>query len=110
MKYVCLVYGDEQQMRTINDAECLDVGNSLRRNGKYVAAEALQPSHSGKTVRVRNGKPMVVDGPYTEAKELVAGFYLIDAADIDEAVELASKIPAARIGGVEVRPVRPLEA
>ena len=108
VKYVCLVYGEQQHLDSINDSECRSWGESLRQNGKYVAAEALQPLEKAKTVRVRGGKPIVMDGPFTESKEYLAGFYLIEAADIDEAVRLASQIPPARIGSIEVRPVREL--
>jgi len=108
MKYVCLVYGEEQLMRTVNDNECAANGEALRRAGHYVAAEALQPASTAATVRVRNGKTVVTDGPFTEAKEMIAGFYLIDASNLDEAIQLASKIPPARVGAIEVRPVRDL--
>ena len=108
VKYVCLVYGEQQELDSIKDSECRSWGESLRQNGKYVAAEALQPLAKSKTVRVREGRPIVVDGPFTESKEYLAGFYLIDAADFDEAVRIASQIPPARIGSIEVRPVREL--
>ena len=109
MKYVCLVYGDEQQMGTVTDSECLAWGQTLRNSGRYIAAEALQPVRTAKTVRVRGGKPVVTDGPFTESKEFLAGFYLIDAGDLDEAIRLASQIPPARVGSIEVRPVRELQ-
>ena len=108
MKYLCLVYGDEQMMATINDGECLDWGQTLRQSGRYVAAEALQPVRTAKTVRVRDGKRSITDGPFAETKECLAGFYLIDAGTLDEALDIASKIPPARIGSIEVRPIREL--
>ncbi|HET9832918.1 MAG TPA: YciI family protein [Vicinamibacterales bacterium] len=108
MKYVCLVYGEEQLMRTVNDSECAANGEALRHAGHYVAAEALQPASTAATVRVRDGKTVVTDGPFAEAKEMIAGFYLIDARNLDEAIQLASKIPPARVGAIEVRPVREL--
>ena len=108
MKYVCLVYGEEQVMQTVDDRECVANGEALRRSGHYVAAEALQPAATAATVRVRNGKTVVTDGPFAEAKEMIAGFYLIDARDLDEAVQLAARIPPARVGAIEVRPVREL--
>lgn len=108
VKYVCLVYGEQQHLDSVKDSECRSWGESLRQNGKYVAAEALQPLEKAKTVRVRGGKPIVMDGPFTESKEYLAGFYLIEAADFEEAVRLASQIPPARIGTIEVRPVREL--
>lgn len=108
VKYVCLVYGDEQLMRTVNDSECFANGEALRRDGHYVAAEALQPAATAATVRVRHGKTLVTDGPFVEAKEMIAGFYLIDARDLGEAIQLAAKIPPARVGAIEIRPVREL--
>ena len=108
MKYLCIVYGEEQAMATVDDRECAACGTNLRDAGRLLAAEALQPVRTAKTVRVRNGKVSVTDGPFAETKECVAGFYLIDAKDMDEAVQAASKIPPARVGSVEVRPVREL--
>lgn len=108
MKYLCLVYGDEKAMRTVDDHECIANGEALRQAGHYVAAESLQPIATARTVRVRNGRTSVTDGPFTEAKEVIAGFYLIDARDFDEALQLAAKIPPARVGAIEVRPVRAL--
>jgi hypothetical protein len=81
----------------------------LRKSGRYVAAEALQPVRTAKTVRVRNGKTSITDGPFAETKEILAGFYLVDAGTLDEALEIASKIPPARIGSIEVRPIRELQ-
>jgi len=108
VKYLCLVYGEERAMRTVNDSECVANGEALRRSGHYVAAESLQPVATATTVRVRNGKTTVTDGPFAEAKEVIAGFYLIDARDLQEAIQLAAKIPPARVGAIEVRPVREL--
>lgn len=110
MKFVCLVYGEEALMRTVPDAECMANGVALRASGNYVAAEALQPVKDAVTVRVRHGAISVTDGPFAETKEQLAGFYLIDAGNLDEALEIAAKIPPAREGSVEVRPVRQLEA
>ena len=109
MKFLCLVYGEEKAMRTVNDAECVANGESLRRTGHYIAAESLQPVTTAKTVRVRGGKAVVTDGPFAEAKEVIAGFYLVEARDFDEALQLAAKIPPARVGAVEVRPIRQLQ-
>jgi hypothetical protein len=110
MKYLCIVYGEEAQMATVDDRECAACGANLRDAGRLLAAEALQPVRTAKTVRVRNGKVSITDGPFAETKECVAGFYLIDATDMDEAIQAASKIPPARVGSVEVRPVRELRA
>jgi hypothetical protein len=108
MKYLCLVYGEESKMETIPDAECMQVGMALERNGHKIAAEALQPIATATTLRVRNGKVTITDGPFAETKEQLAGFYLIEAADLDEALRLAADIPPARIGSIEVRPIREL--
>ena len=85
-------------------------GDSLRKSGGYVAADALQRVDTATTVRVRNGKVSMTDGPFAETKEQLAGFYLIDAKSLDEAVAVAAKIPPARVGSIEVRPVRTLSA
>ena len=108
MKYVCLVYGEEKQMMAMTDDECMAYDKGLRDAGRCVASEALQPVHTAKTVRVRNGKVSVTDGPFTETKEFLAGFYVIDAADMNEAARIAAGIPPARVGSIEIRPVREL--
>lgn len=110
MKYLCLVYLDEHKLHEISDRECKACGDSLRQGGHHIAAEALQSVNAATTVRVRNGKLSVTDGPFAETKEQLAGFYLIDARDLNEAIQLASKIPPARIGTIEVRPTRELSA
>ncbi len=113
MKYLCLVYSDENILHnhpdSPKDAECLAVAEACQRSGRMIAAEALQPVRTASTVRVRNGETVITDGPFAETKEQLAGFYLIEADHVDEALELAAKIPAARIGSVEVRPVRELQ-
>ena len=108
MKYLCLVYLDEKKLDTVADHECNACVDALKQSGYHIAAEALQPVHTATTVRVRNGKMTVTDGPFAETKEQLAGFYLIDAKDLNEAIQLAAKIPPARVGSVEVRPVREL--
>ena len=110
MKYLCLVYLDEKKLDSIPDSECRACGEALRKSGHHIAAEALQSVHTATTVRVRNGKVSVTDGPFAETKEQLAGFYLIDAKDLNEAIQLASKIPPARAGSIEVRPTRELAA
>jgi hypothetical protein len=110
MKYLCLVYLDEKKLDTVADSECKACGDALRKSGHHIAAEALQPVHTATTVRVRNGKVSVTDGPLAETKEYLAGFYLLDAKDLNEAIQLAAKIPPARVGSIEVRPVRELSA
>jgi len=108
MKYLCLVYLEEEKLHAVPDKECLACGTALRESGKLVAAEPLEPVASATTVRVRNGKVSITDGPFAETKEQLAGFYLVDARDLNEAIQVASKIPPARVGSIEVRPVRKL--
>ena len=108
MKYLCLVYMEEKTLAEIPDSECMAFSEPLRKSGQIVAAEALQSVHTATTVRVRNGKTSMTDGPFAETKEQLAGFYLIDARNLDEAIQVASKIPPARVGSIEVRPVRQL--
>lgn len=109
MKYVCLVYMEENRLRDVPDAECAAFGAMLGENGHRLAAEALEPVHTATTVRVRNGEVSVTDGPFAETKEQLAGFYLIDARDLNDAIRIASQIPPARAGSIEVRPVRELQ-
>jgi hypothetical protein len=108
VKYLCLVYGEEELMQGVPDAECAACGEALAAAGHHIAAEALQPVRTATTVRVRNDQVSVTDGPFAETKEQLAGFYLIEAANLDEAIRLASKIPPARVGAIEVRPIREL--
>jgi hypothetical protein len=108
MKYLCLVYGEEKKLEGMADSECLAYDTALREAGHCLASEALQPVETATTVRVRNGKVAVTDGPFAETKEQLAGFYLIEARDLNEAIQLAAKIPPARVGSVEVRPIRPI--
>jgi hypothetical protein len=108
MKYLCLVYGEEQQIGAMTDDECMAYDQALRNSGKCLASEALQPVHTAKVVRVRDGKVSIRDGPFAETKELLAGFYLIEAADLNDAIQIASQIPPAQVGTIEVRPVREL--
>ena len=108
MKYVCLVYGEEDRIAAMDDHECLAYDAGLRDSGRCVASEALEPVATATSVRVRNGRLSVSDGPFAETKEQLAGFCLIEARDLNEAIQLAAKIPPARVGCVEVRPMRPL--
>jgi hypothetical protein len=110
MKYLCLVYLEGQKLRAVPDTECRACGDGLRTQGFLVAAEALQPVETATTVRVRGGRVTITDGPFAETKEQLAGFYLIDARDLNEAIQVASKIPPAREGAIEVRPIRELDA
>jgi hypothetical protein len=108
MKYLCLVYLEGEKLRAVPDRECKACGDGFRQSGLLLAAEALQPIDTAATVRVRNGQMMVTDGPFAETKEQLAGFYLIDARDLNDALQIAAKIPPAREGSIEVRPVREL--
>jgi hypothetical protein len=108
MKYLCLVYGEEGKLESMPDEECVAYDEALRNRGQCITSEALQPVQTATTVRMRNGKVSVTDGPFAETKEQLAGFYLIDARDLNEAIQVASKIPPARVGCVEVRPIRQL--
>jgi len=108
MKYICLVYGEEEKIGAMTDDECMEYDVAIRKSGNCIASEALQRTSTAKTVRIRNGKVSIMDGPFAETKEALAGFYLVDAKDMDEAIEIASKIPPAQVGCIEVRPVREL--
>ncbi|HEX7055162.1 MAG TPA: YciI family protein [Burkholderiales bacterium] len=108
MKYLCLVYGEEEKMRQVDDLHCLAFDRSVRESGHCVASEALEPVATATTVRVRNGKVAITDGPFAETKECLAGFYMIEARDLNEAIAIASRIPPAQVGSIEVRPIRPI--
>ena len=108
MKYLCLVYSEEKKLEGMPDDECVAYDEEIRKRGLCLASEALQPVRTATTVRVRDGKVSVTDGPFAETKEQLAGFYLIDARDLNEAIQVASKIPPAHVGSIEVRPIREL--
>jgi hypothetical protein len=105
MKYLCLVYLDDAHWSACPDQECFDFARELAESGRLVAAEPLHPGHTATTVRLRNGQTALYDGPFAETKELLAGFYLIDAKDLNEALAIAARIPPAKYGSIEVRPV-----
>jgi hypothetical protein len=106
MKYLCLVYLDEKRLDEVPDEDCVEYDAAIRQKGYCLASESLQSVQTATSVRVRNGKVSVTDGPFAETKEQLAGFYMIDARDLNEAIQIAAKIPPARIGCVEVRPIR----
>lgn len=108
MKYLCLVYLDEKRLDELPDEDCVEYDTSIRKGGYCLASEALQSVQTATTVRMRQGKLSVTDGPFAETKEQLAGFYMIEARDLNEAIQIASKIPPARVGCVEVRPIRPI--
>jgi hypothetical protein len=117
MKYLCMVVVDEKKLQALSqsDAQALDdeslaYDDALRESGHFLAAQALASVKTAKTVRLHQSKVSVTDGPFVETKEQVGGFILIEAGDLDEAVQLAARIPALRLGAVEVRPVKELIA
>jgi hypothetical protein len=112
MKYLCLVYSEEKILDAMSKSEFdafsdehVALDEDLKKSGHSIVAEALQPVHTATTVRVRNGKLSTTDGPFAETKEQLGGFYLIEARDLNEAIQAASRIPAARLGSIEVRPI-----
>lgn len=109
MKYLCLVYLDQENWNPCPDTVCADYGQELTDSRHLLAAEPLHPAHTATTVRVRGGQVHLYDGPFAETKELLAGFYLVDAKDLNEAIRIASGIPPAKYGSIEVRPVRQLD-
>lgn len=104
MKYLCLIYADADKLDEAPADECLAYAAELRDEGRCLAAEALGDAR-GATIRLREGEPFVTDGPFAETKEFLAGFYLLEVSDLDQAVELAAKIPLLNVGRVELRPV-----
>ncbi len=112
MKYLCLIYDDEQAWakfpKDVADkymGEYRQFTDSIKNKGQHVGSNQLQPTHTATTVRVRNGKVSTTDGPYVETKEQLGGYYLIDAKDLNDAIQVASHIPSARSGAIEVRPI-----
>jgi hypothetical protein len=110
VKYLCLVYLDAEHWSACPDAECAAYAQQLADGHRMLAAEPLHRVDTATTVRVRGGEVTLFDGPFAETREMLAGFYLIDARDLNEAIQLASRIPPARHGSIEVRPVRELQA
>ena len=112
MKYVCLAYEEESKLNALSRGEwenlrreTLDYVQELRGKGCLISADPLQSVRTASTVRVRNGKLSITDGPFAETKETLGGFFLINATDLNEAIQVASKWPSARLGSIEVRPV-----
>ncbi|WP_409526384.1 YciI family protein [Nitrincola sp. MINF-07-Sa-05] len=115
MKYLALVYYQESIMNAMTEQEwhdlnqkCIQCVGRLTEAGHFIAGQALQPVETATTVRVRNGETLISDGPFAETKEQLAGFYLLEARDLNEAIQLAEKIPPAQLGSIEVRPIRDL--
>ena len=112
MKYLCLIYADETLWDRLPKTDELNMmaeyrafGEDVKRSGHLVSGFRLRPSSAATTVRVRNGSMSTTDGPFAETKEQLGGFYLIDARDLNEAVQVAGRIPGARLGSIEVRPI-----
>ncbi|MBU2955521.1 YciI family protein [Marinobacter sp. F3R08] len=115
MKYLCLVYYDEKNMQKMSqqewdslNQECIECVAGLTQGGHFLDGAPLLSTDTATTLRVRDNKPLITDGPFAETKEQLAGFYMLEARDMNEAIRLAEKIPPARYGCVEIRPVREL--
>ena len=112
MKYLCIAYEEQRKLDELSKSEwqalrqeTLDYVESLRKRGRLIITYALQSATAASTVRVRSGKLSVTDGPFAETKEQIGGFFLIEAGNFDEAIEVAANWPSARIGSIEVRPI-----
>src|SRR5262245_24504910 len=109
MKYMLLIYLDEKALSDAEREHCYgestDLAHQLRMNGQYLAASPLHPTSMATSVQIREGRRLVTDGPFAETREQLGGYFLIEAKDLDEALGIAARIPAARFGTVEVRPV-----
>lgn len=112
MKYLCMAYEEESKLDALSQsewtalrAETLNYVDELKKGGYLIAAEPLQSVRTAATVRVRNGKISITDGPFAETKETLGGFFLIEAIDMNEAIQVASRWPSARLGSIEVRPI-----
>ncbi len=117
MQYLCLIYDDERAWQSLPPAETGKIigefsafTEAVKKSGHYVGGNALAPTHTATTVRVRQGKVATTDGPFAETKEQLGGYYLLQARDLNEAIQLAARIPGARFGSVEVRPVMEMPA
>jgi hypothetical protein len=116
MKYMLLVHHDEQVLNDIGEdeldrlrAESVQLANEIHSDGRYVDAAPLHPAATATCVSVRNGKKLITDGPFAETREQLGGYFLIEAGDLDQALAIAARVPGARIGTVEVRPVMKLD-
>ena len=114
MKYLLLIYENEASWAKVPEGErgqifqeYTNYTSAIRKSGNHIAGEGLQPTSTATTVRVKNGKTLTTDGPFAETREQLGGFYMVEAKDLDEAIGLAARIPAARTGSIEVRPIMP---
>lgn len=109
MKYMLLIYADEQARTDVEREQCYEesaqFARQLEARGQYIAASPLQPVATATSIRMRDGKPFVTDGPFAETREQLGGYFLVDAKNLDEAIDIAARIPAGRIGTVEIRPM-----
>jgi hypothetical protein len=112
MRYLCLIYGDENRWEQMTKpdmdkvfGEYIAFTEDIKRSGHHLAGEPLQPTRTATTVRVRNDRVSATDGPFAETKEQLGGYYLVEAKDLNEAIQIASRIPGARTGSIEVRPI-----
>lgn len=112
MKYLCLIYDEEKKLESMSKSEgeaflgeYFGFTEGIKKSGHYLGGNALQPVQTATTVRVRNGKVSTTDGPFAETQEQLGGYYLIEAKDLNDAIQVAAKIPSSRIGSIEVRPI-----
>jgi len=113
MKYLCLIYDEEKKLQAMAKSdfdalmgEYFAFTKAIRASGQYLGGNDLQPTGNATTVRVRNGQTSTSDGPFAETKEQLGGYYLIEAKDLNEAIQIAARIPSAKIGSIEVRPIQ----
>jgi hypothetical protein len=114
MRYMLLIYDKESQWAEMSDTDRGKIfqeygtfTEGIRKSGHYLAGDPLQPTSMATTVRVKNGKPITTDGPFAETREQLGGYYIVEAKDLDEATTIAARIPSARLGSIEVRPIMP---
>ena len=112
MKYLCLIYNDEKIRQAMPQPEAdkmrseyIAYSDDIKKSGHYLGGNALQPTATATTVRVRNGRTSTTDGPFAETKEQLAGYYLLEARDLNDAIQVGARIPGARSGSIEVRPI-----
>ena len=113
MRYLCLIYDEEKKLATMPESEMnafmgeyFSFTDDIKKSGHYIGGEALQPVQTATTLRIRNGKMSTTDGPFAETNEQLGGYYLIHARDLNDALQVAARIPSARVGSVEVRPIQ----
>ncbi len=109
MKYMLLVYGDEQAWDEAEREQCYkgsaEIAHEIRSSGRHLVAAPLHPVATATSVRVRDGKRLVTDGPFAETREQLGGYFIVDVQDLDEAIEIAGRLPSAGLGTIEIRPI-----